>query len=49
MLDGIMSNLNTIEANKLEPENTAVAIILKKTEILKKFNELSIPICLKHP
>lgn len=49
MLDGIMSKLNTIEANKVEPENIAVAIILKKRETLEKFNELSISICLKHP
>ena len=49
MLDGIMSKLNTIEANKVEPENIAVAIILKKREMLEKFNELSISICLKHP
>ena len=41
--------LNTIEANKIEPENIAVAIMLKKRETLKKFNELSISICLKHP
>ena len=49
MLDGIMSKLNTIEANKIEPENIAVAIMLKKRETLKKLNELSISICLKHP
>lgn len=49
MLDGIMSKLNTIEANKIEPENIALAIMLKKRETLKKFNELSISICLKHP
>ena len=49
MLDGIMSKLNTIEANKIEPENRAAAIILKEREMLEKVNELSISICLKHP
>lgn len=49
MLDGIMSKLNAIEANKIEPENRAAAIILQEREMLEKVNELSISICLKHP
>lgn len=36
-LDGILSKLNIAEANKIELENRAVAILLRKTQRKEKY------------